>query len=426
MTNENKIKFKESVRFQVGKDQTLVANTDNTECMFISNECIDMINEAIENNLTKDELLSIIEDIESRQYMDKLFEKLEEMYMFNIGTNEDISNSQIQIGIGITNNCNLRCKHCNVSAGEEKRGKELGTNEIMIVLKKITELQPFSITISGGEPLVREDFKEITKFIRSKYDGNLSLMTNGTLINDEIADFISKHYNSVDISIDGIDEDTCSLIRGKGAFEKAVNGIKLLQKNNCNAIAGSMLLTKHTEKYKEEFNFLCRNELHIEPMMRKFDKNGRGEEFAEEIEIENKVDSNKIREDFIKNGKYKRKPPIFACQGAKREFQIDHKGDIFPCASMTYEEFKLGNVLEIDNLSLFFEKKLFKFAEGYLNFTGYFPYNIDKCKNCNKNLLCFSCTSEIRNCLKNNSFNEVCSENRECFDLYWDRSNIKE
>ena len=50
-------------------------------------------------------------------------------------------------------------------------------------------------------------------------------MTNGTLFNSQNITPIIEKVNNIDISLDGADEESCSVIRGKGVFDRVVNNI---------------------------------------------------------------------------------------------------------------------------------------------------------------------------------------------------------
>ena len=64
-----------------------------------------------------------------------------------------------EISIEITNKCNLNCKHCCIDANS--RTDEMSTDEIYRSIRKIAKWNPDNVSISGGEPLVRRDIKEI-------------------------------------------------------------------------------------------------------------------------------------------------------------------------------------------------------------------------------------------------------------------------
>ena len=66
------------------------------------------------------------------------------------------------VAFEITNRCNLTCMHCCFSAG--KQGEEMTTQRVTEILQKIIKWQPDKITITGGEPLLRNDLLEHLKF----------------------------------------------------------------------------------------------------------------------------------------------------------------------------------------------------------------------------------------------------------------------
>ena len=87
----------------------------------------------------------------------------------------------------VTFRCNLKCKHCCVSA--ESISNTISNNEIDTiafkkVIDKVTASNPDRIIVSGGEPMIRKDFMEIMQYLRHQYHGKIDLSTNATLIND--------------------------------------------------------------------------------------------------------------------------------------------------------------------------------------------------------------------------------------------------
>ena len=85
------------------------------------------------------------------------------------------------------------------------------------------------VTLAGGEPFIYKDIKKIVEgIVENKM--RFSFLTNGTLIDEEMANFIAatKRCNFVQVSIDGNSSSIHNLSRGN--FEEAVRGIKNLQK----------------------------------------------------------------------------------------------------------------------------------------------------------------------------------------------------
>ncbi len=115
----------------------------------------------------------------------------------------------------ITNRCNLRCRYC-----EEwkKAGDEMSTEEIKELITELKELGTVRISLSGGEPLVREDIGEIIDFIKEN-DMSVVLTSNGTLVPEKIEEI--KNADVVKLSIEG-EKAIHDRIRGEGSFENVI------------------------------------------------------------------------------------------------------------------------------------------------------------------------------------------------------------
>ncbi|MBM3558142.1 MAG: radical SAM protein, partial [Alphaproteobacteria bacterium] len=100
--------------------------------------------------------------------------------------------------------CNLLCKHCySISADKDFAG-ELSRDEIFAVMDDLYSFGVRALILSGGEPLLRPDIFEISRYAKDKgfYVG---LSSNGTLIDETTADrIVAAGYDYVGISLDGI------------------------------------------------------------------------------------------------------------------------------------------------------------------------------------------------------------------------------
>jgi len=129
----------------------------------------------------------------------------------------------------ITGLCNLKCTHCYYPDCRPHE-KEFSTEEIKCALQEMSSYGIRWIIFSGGEPLLRRDFLEIASHAKSLDFKTISLATNGTLINHEIARQLKIMNLDVQVSIDGDIAEIHDTMRGvKGAFDHAIRGIKLLQ-----------------------------------------------------------------------------------------------------------------------------------------------------------------------------------------------------
>ena len=144
-----------------------------------------------------------------------------------------------QVHFEITDRCNLRCKFCDIW---KRKNEEVNLEQAKKIIDNISEAKISIITLTGGEPLLRNDLEDIASYAKSK--GMIAqLNTNGTLLTKERAKKIAESFDWVGISLDGL-EETHDGIRGiKGTFNKAVKGVKNLieVKGNCKVAIASVL-----------------------------------------------------------------------------------------------------------------------------------------------------------------------------------------
>jgi len=163
--------------------------------------------------------------------------------------------------LSITNRCNLRCKYCSnfTSAGDVDY--DLPKEEWSKFFEELNRCAVMEVTLSGGEPFLREDLRDILEGIvqnRMRF----SILSNGTLIKDEIAAFIAStgRCNYVQVSIDGSNPSSHDACRGKGSFHKAIKGITILKKHQV-PVEVRVTIHKHNVRDLEEIAKLLLEDL---------------------------------------------------------------------------------------------------------------------------------------------------------------------
>ncbi len=126
----------------------------------------------------------------------------------------------------VTRNCNLRCVHCySQSDGMDYHG-EMTTEEGKKMLSDLGHFGVPVILFSGGEPLVRKDLFELGKYARD-LGMRVVVSTNGTMINSRVAGELKGiGVSYVGVSLDGIGDTNDSFRGVKGAFDRALKGIR--------------------------------------------------------------------------------------------------------------------------------------------------------------------------------------------------------
>ena len=123
--------------------------------------------------------------------------------------------------------CNLRCVHCGSRAGWA-RSTELSTAECLDVVDQLADLGGELLTLSGGEPLLREDWDAIARAAVGR-GLTVNMVTNGTCVDEAAAGrAVQAGLCNVGVSIDG-PEEVHDAIRGRGAFRAAIRGIGRLR-----------------------------------------------------------------------------------------------------------------------------------------------------------------------------------------------------
>lgn len=164
----------------------------------------------------------------------------------------------MNVELSITEQCNLRCSYCYFRESHAKRCAVMSDDvmeaSVRLAVKRSIELRDsfLNITFFGGEPLLRMDFiKKTVKFTKGLVKQNSSklgkpfrlrfvLDTNGTLLTDNIVDYLKKEKFLVTLSLDGSEKrhDISRVtIDGKGSFKKIKPFIPALVEMGASAVS---------------------------------------------------------------------------------------------------------------------------------------------------------------------------------------------
>ena len=153
------------------------------------------------------------------------------------------------LNIYLTQACNLRCKHCFMLSGI-KLDNELTAGQWKNVLKDFRSIGGEYVTFTGGEALMNPDFEDIVKYA-SSIGLSVTILSNGVLWTDKLIDSLYGHVSQIQISLDGINEQTNASVRGKGIFNKVVeNIIKIANRGYRTSVATTFTLENLTEETK--------------------------------------------------------------------------------------------------------------------------------------------------------------------------------
>lgn len=253
----------------------------------------------------------------------------------------------------VTKRCNLNCLTCYVNATGDKAEDEMSLTEIESVFGKLKKEGFKSITISGGEPLLRKDIKDIAKLAAANFD-TVSINTNGTLVTRELVEFFKENRIHVMIGLEGVENEINDKIRGKGTLLKIIEAIKHFKEAGHKDVSVSMTVTNLNKSNITQVYDLC-IKFGIPVNYGIFVETGRGlcngsvlrmtpesmvTSFIDELECEihNQNPTTTIPDFLTKCSTY--------CGAIYSIVNIMANGDIYPCPNLIDERWKMGNIKE--------------------------------------------------------------------------------
>lgn len=261
------------------------------------------------------------------------------------------------IQLEVTRRCNLRCKHCYLT---DYSGKgELTKEELFSLIDQASEMGVHEIHITGGEPTVRKDLKDIIKYI---YDKGMhgKLYTNGTNLSEEFLRFLSEiGIDGVKVSLDGFKPKTHNdFRRAKDGFSKTIDNIKRLQEQGI-PVEVTTVINKINVKETQDLISFFKNQLKVDYHIDSFVPIGQGlkseldisitdeeyieavaQEFMEILELGEKGEKHSVKSDL--NSK---KENNFFCGAGNSYVFITSKGLVKFCPTMP-DEYNGGSLRE--------------------------------------------------------------------------------
>ncbi|MBI5848189.1 MAG: radical SAM protein [Nitrospirae bacterium] len=153
--------------------------------------------------------------------------------------------------LDLTHRCNLRCLHCYTG---DRSGDmpiaEMDTGRILSLLDEICDAGCLYLLLTGGEPLLREDFPEIYRYAKEK-GFLITVFTNGTLITDKIGTLFEElPPRTVEISLYGATAPTYEKITGvKGSYRQCLSGIRKLLEQKINVRLKTILMAPNRHEF---------------------------------------------------------------------------------------------------------------------------------------------------------------------------------
>lgn len=133
-----------------------------------------------------------------------------------------------EVAFEITSICNFNCIHCY----NDQRSSDLEVKELYKTIDILKQLGVIYVTLTGGEPLLRKDFKEIYMYLKN-HGFIINIFTNISMLENYKELFLNSPPKLISISLYGLDDTKHNLFtRTLGQFSRVKKNIEWIQKNN--------------------------------------------------------------------------------------------------------------------------------------------------------------------------------------------------
>ena len=168
----------------------------------------------------------------------------------------------LSLRITLTNRCNVNCLYCHHD-GMVKSKDEMTADELHTICKIAKKIGVRKIRLSGGEPLLKKDIVEIVERIASLGFKDISMTTNGTLLERYAQDLKDAGLDRVNVSLDTLDRETFEFITKKDYLEDATKGILKAVEVGLYPVKINMVIMKdiNQDEIDDMFEFCKENDI---------------------------------------------------------------------------------------------------------------------------------------------------------------------
>jgi cyclic pyranopterin phosphate synthase len=135
--------------------------------------------------------------------------------------------------VSVTDRCNFRCQYCMPADGMPwiERSELLTFEEIERLVRLMVTMGVDEVRLTGGEPLVRSGFPQLVKMLSAISGLNdLSLTTNGYLLERDAQTLVGAGINRVNVSLDSLQRDRFFQITRRDSLPRVLRGLDELAK----------------------------------------------------------------------------------------------------------------------------------------------------------------------------------------------------
>jgi MoaA/NifB/PqqE/SkfB family radical SAM enzyme len=328
------------------------------------------------------------------------------------------------VNFEVTSECNHHCNFCCAQLSKYRR-EDLPTKSVLETISKIANEDIYSIFLTGGEPLLRNDLHLIVKECL-EYGMNVSLSTNGTMATEKTAKMIaSTGLEEIQVSIQAPNEIHDEIVGVSGALKQSLNGLRNLIEAGFRVTVASVAtrtnylllptLAKQVAEMGAKYFRVLRLMPHSYNMLKQIVPYKEMQILVESmLQLEKKLDGFMISihtspgfldERFYNPKEYKIVHPLsHTCTAGKASMGILSNGDCVPCLELKSPELVCGNLLQEPLFDIWNSKPM-----SLLRSVTPHGYH-GKCGECELKWTCYSAR-----CVSYNLTGDILGEDKSCY-----------
>jgi cyclic pyranopterin phosphate synthase len=131
--------------------------------------------------------------------------------------------------VSVTDRCNFRCQYCMPAEGLPwlERDALLSYEEIARLVRLLSEMGVHDVRLTGGEPLVRKDLWRLVEMLSPlEAVHDLSLTTNGYLLERQVGDLVRAGLRRVNVSLDALAPDRFFQLTRRDSLAQVLDGLE--------------------------------------------------------------------------------------------------------------------------------------------------------------------------------------------------------
>jgi GTP 3',8-cyclase len=136
--------------------------------------------------------------------------------------------------VSVTDRCNLRCRYCMPAEGMQWLGRDelLTDDELVRVVSLLARRGIQDLRVTGGEPLVRPNLAALVeRFAAVPGIREISITTNGVLLDRQIDDLVAAGLARVNVSLDSLDPDRFEAITRRRDLDRVLAGLEACERH---------------------------------------------------------------------------------------------------------------------------------------------------------------------------------------------------